>query len=154
MLAWHYTIGTRAETIMAGGFILPATLHVPTGEKPIVWFSTRQDWEPSATKGIADARGVHVRSATMEEMIALGGLWRFGLASSELLPWGRLKEAARIRRRMLEGLLSVARKAGADPYDWHGSLQPVPVERCTVQCRLTLDSEWSVTAGTLRKAEK
>lgn len=141
MLAWHYTIGTHAKTILAGGFVLAATIGVPTGEKPVVWFSTRQDWEPTATKGIMD-KGVR-RNATMDEMMAEDGLWRFGLSTEALLPWGRLKEVARIRRRMLEGLLSAAHKMGADPYCWYGALEPVPVERCVIQCRMTDDAEWS-----------
>jgi len=83
------------------------------------------------------------RAATLEEMAAgQGGLWRFGVPASTLLPWGRLRDAARIRPKVQQELISAASKCGADPYDWMGSIEPVPLERCIVQRRMTAASEW------------
>ena len=49
-MAWHYTVTVRAALILAEGVIRPATVGVPDGEIPVVWFSTRQFWEPTANK--------------------------------------------------------------------------------------------------------
>jgi len=51
MLLWHYTKGVHLAKILADGFIRPATAFVDPGEKPIVWFSTDQHWEPTAAPG-------------------------------------------------------------------------------------------------------
>jgi hypothetical protein len=86
--------------------------------------------------------------ATLEEMAAAkGGLWRFGVPASTLLPWGRLRDAAHIRHKMLRGLLAAATASGADPYSWYGSIEPVRVERCIIQCRMTATDEWSEPAS-------
>ncbi|MGH3626908.1 MAG: hypothetical protein ACRET2_02630 [Steroidobacteraceae bacterium] len=137
MMAWHYTVGKHAENIRRDGFIRPATLHVRPPEKPIVWFSTRQDWEPTATP--AWERNYNMMTVPMMMELA-GGLWRFGMDSAEFLPWGRLKEAARIPKKVLRGLEKAAR---GDPYCWYGSLEPVAIARCQVECRLTEDSDWT-----------
>lgn len=143
-IAWHYTIGLHATGILRDGVIRGATEGVPLHERPVVWFSTRQSWEPTATKGMIDRLSGRRRDATMEEMFAHGGLWRFGVPASELLPWRKLREAAGITSETANGLLRAAKRAGADPFFWYGSLEPVAVTRCTVQCRLTDSSEWSL----------
>lgn len=81
-IVWHYTTGEKFALILADGEIVPATegldveqtaefiaeleeiiatggakdVAVPYRERPAVWFSKRQTWEPTATKGIYDAR--------------------------------------------------------------------------------------------------
>lgn len=131
-LAWHYTIGKNAERIMDCGLILPATLHVPPTEIPVVWFSIAKAWEPTATAMITKS-GI-TRRATMEEMrYEAGGLARFGLPRSALLPWRDLKLAANIDPKDARKLAKVARKQGANPSHWYGSLTDVAVKDCTVQ---------------------
>ena len=131
-IAWHYTIGKHAASIIEGGVIRGATEHVPTGEMPVVWFSLRQHWEPTANKMIRSADGT-VRFGTMADTIRIGGGWRFGLPVSELLPYRDLKRAANISGETARGLERVARRQGADPALWYGSLTPVEVSRCIVQ---------------------
>ena len=132
-VAWHYTIGNHADRIVAGGLILPATTFVPEGEKPCVWFSTRQHWEPTATKGIVGPDGVR-QNATMQEMLTLGGgLARFGLPVADLIGWRDIQHMTGMSRETARTLAKVARLQGADPAFWFGSLEPVPVSRCEEQ---------------------
>lgn len=46
----HYTTGEKLRAIINTGQILPSTAHIEPNEKPVAWFSTNPDWEPTATK--------------------------------------------------------------------------------------------------------
>src|SRR5262245_36454208 len=67
---WHYTVGTTLIQIIAEGRIK----RVTSGSRKAVWFTSRDSWEPTATKLTSDrsAPGGY-RSATEEEMILKGG---------------------------------------------------------------------------------
>ncbi len=99
-----------------------AAAGVPAGERPLVWFSSRQLWEPTATKGIV-VNGVR-RDATMQEMMAERGLWRFGISVSELLPWKALREQGNIGADTARDLIRAARRVGADPSFGTARLRP------------------------------
>jgi hypothetical protein len=47
---FHYTTGLKLKQIINSGQIRPSTAHVPPHEKPVAWFSTQDQWEPTATK--------------------------------------------------------------------------------------------------------
>jgi len=140
LLAWHYTLGVKATDILRDGFIRGATA-VPTGDRPIIWFSLRQIWEPTATKGrmFAGERP----DLTLAEMIDEGhGLWRFGVPKIDLLAWKPLQQKAAISRDMARVLVREAQRAGTDPKFWYGSLEPVAVDRCEIQCILRHGDGW------------
>jgi hypothetical protein len=144
--AWHYTIGLRASKILADGTIMPATAGVPAHERPVVWFSTRQHWEPTATKGKI-VNGVRSEMTLAEMIRDCCGLWRFGIQIRELLPWRELQTAAGITKETAQRLVRNGRKRGADPACWYGALDPVPVANCQIQ-RLDDDAErWLDAAG-------
>lgn len=46
----HYTTGLKLRSIINSGAIKPSTAHVPAHEKPVAWFSTSPEWEPTASK--------------------------------------------------------------------------------------------------------
>jgi len=140
-MAWHYTIGHRADSIIKDGFIRVATRFVPDGETPVVWFSQRQHWEPTANKG-GMRNGVRVGLSARETWQHGGGGWRFGIAVSELLSYRDLKRAANIAPGTARGLERSARQMGADPALWYGSLAPVEVSRCIVQVLDIEAGEW------------
>lgn len=131
---WHYTIGLHAEKILQCGFIRCATKHVPLNERPLVWFSMNQDFEPTATRGkIVDG----VRSSmSISEMMEFGrGLVRFGLPPRTLLTGENLKRRARISSREWTLLQKTAKKAGSGSHDWFGSTEPVDTTRCIFEVR-------------------
>lgn len=150
--AWHYTTGDRAALILSDGVIKAATAFVPDGEKPVVWFSTRQRWEPTATKGIIGPDGIR-RDATLDEMIEHGGgLYRFGLPASELIPWNQIPAATGMSRDMARALVKAACRKGADPSFWFASMEPVIVLDLAVQWYI--NSEWIPIYGAARLRRK
>jgi hypothetical protein len=53
------------------------------------------------------------------------GCYRIGVDPKILKPWVRLQKVARIHPLMVRGLEVIGRKAGANPYDWWGTVSPV-----------------------------
>jgi hypothetical protein len=82
-IAWHYTTLQKAHSIEADGKLRPATTGVPANEKPILWFSLAQEWEPTATKGIVNKGTGENRNLTIAEMIEYTGGWA-GMAYIQL----------------------------------------------------------------------
>ena len=47
---YHYTTGLKLKQIINSGCIKPTTAKIELHEKPVAWFSTSPEWEPTATK--------------------------------------------------------------------------------------------------------
>jgi hypothetical protein len=125
--------------IREAGVLRPATAGVPQGEIPVVWFSARQHWEPTANKNLQLPDG-RIVSLDFAETISRGeGGWRFGMPVESLIPWRRLREAARITPKTATGLIRAAKRQGADQAFWYGSLEPVPLHACVIE-RLDADT--------------
>lgn len=123
VLAWHYTTGERFQLIVASGLLVPAAAGVVPPERPVVWFSLAQDFEPTALKGAVEPNGKR-RTMTLQEMREHGaGLVRFGLAPHALLTGDALRRQARINRATWAALRAAGRRVGADPGFWFGSLE-------------------------------
>ena len=124
-------------TILRTQVILPATTGVPAGEKPVVWFSSRQDWEPSAAKGIIEDGRNH--TLTFDEMVSFG-IARIGVDQSAApYNWQQLCKRARIaRRKDLEGA-GIA--MGSNPAYWYGVLKPVVLAKWQAIQKYA-DGEW------------
>lgn len=146
LLAWHYTTADRLDSIERAGFILPATANVPQHERPVVWFSLHQHFEPTAIKGMIDSETGQYRSATLHEMIELsGGLVRFGLPPRALLTGEALRRAARINAQTWRGLAAAGVKSGGNPSQWFGHVGPIAYSDCTLQ-RMSSDMTWTSAA--------
>jgi len=126
MNAYHYTTHANALTILGDRFIRPATAHVPDGEIPVVWFSRARKWEQTATKRLMLPTGG--RSATFSEMVHIG-IARFAIDDAGLLTWPELITAANIAHDMVVALVRAGRGAGANPDDWCGVLESVPLAK-------------------------
>lgn len=134
LLAWHYTTVDRLDSIERAGFILPATANVPQHERPVVWFSLHQHFEPTAAKGLIDSSTGRRRDATLHEMIELcGGLVRLGLPPRALLTGEALRRAARINAQTWRGLAAAGVKSGGNPAQWFGHVGPVSFTDCNLQ---------------------
>ena len=134
LMAWHYTTADRFHGIQSKGRILAATAGIPATERPVTWFSVHPRFEPTATKGLIDAITGQHRTATMAEMVELGGgLVRLGLPARELLTGQALRRQARISNSAWAGLCFAAAQCGAQPTQWFGAVGPVELERCTVE---------------------
>jgi hypothetical protein len=127
MIAWHYTCGTRAVDILVSGVLKPTDAFVPPNEKPILWFSVAPFWEQTANKMIAmDGKAICL---SMEGTALYGGgLYRFGFPVERLVRWPDIGKRARCRAEDRKNMMKAARAQGADPKNWHGTMNAIALE--------------------------
>lgn len=125
-LAWHYTTGEKFLQIVEDGVLVPSDIYVNPPERPVLWFSLNQEWEPTACKHWKDRATGVVSRLTREETHERGrGTVRFGCDPSALIPWDELPRRAHMQRQMSTGLAIVGLQQGAMPSQWMGSLSPI-----------------------------
>jgi hypothetical protein len=118
----HYTTGLKLCSIMNTGFIQPSTAHIEPVEKPVVWFSSSERWEPTATKVPVPGMPGQVMTAA-----AQNGLVRLTVpASTAPHKIEELPELAGTSIDTYMGLLLGGLQLGSDPTSWRFSLNPVP----------------------------
>ena len=125
---WHYTLARTLAEILVSGAIKRSTEGVSEGERTAVWFSCRTDWEPTATRGLTDGRTGERRTATIEEMVALGGeLVRLEVPETVArYTWADHRRLGQIDPRMADGL---ERALGGEPAKWRLSYDDVPLNQ-------------------------
>lgn len=122
---WHYTTGQNFKQIVMSGVLLPTAKGVKPPERPILWFSADQYWEPTANKGMLGPGG-KIRSLTMLETRQYGGgLVRFGYDAAKCLRGEDLCTAARMKPKIWKGLIKVGLEQLADPVNWYGTTDAV-----------------------------
>ena len=125
-LLWHYTTGQCSIGIMESGVILPATAKVPAGERPIVWFSSNQEWEPTSTKIFEAHDGRTWRMSKDELRVRGNGLVRFGVTRrTAKLDWTAIERFSGMSRDTARNLNVSGRRQGSKPEWWFGSFDPV-----------------------------
>jgi hypothetical protein len=126
-MAWHYTNGDSYVDIIKSGVLSLATIGISEGEKPVLWFTINQEWEPTVN-GTTSDDGVSWHRNTMQETKEnYDGLYRFGISSLNLIPWVELVKVANIPHRVKKALEKTAIKSGSNPFHWLGSLQPIDI---------------------------
>ena len=127
MMLWHYTIRQFLDSILTDGVLKPATLGVPKGELPVVWFSANQLWEKTANKGTEDELGIR-RTLSMHETHRYGkGLVRIGVdPSAAPYRWEDFKRLSGISPKTARDLYRKAIEIQAKPGEWYVSFEPVP----------------------------
>lgn len=136
--AWHYTTGERFLSIVECGFLLPATALITSKERPVVWFSLNQEWEPTANKMLRSPDGTLIFLDKEGTCKFGGGLVRFGYPLERTIRWPLLARKAKIPPTTRVGLELAARENGSNPNDWCGVLRPVPLDELTIE---VLDGE-------------
>ena len=146
MIAWHYTTGEKYELIKKCGLLLPADIGVTAPERPILWFSTHQRFEPTALKPLASAQGI-IRMLTMEELRDMaGGLVRFGCPVTRLKFGENLRKEAKMQSIIWRGLAKSAARVKASQSDWWGYVGSMALAEVTVEV-MNYDKIWrSATA--------
>jgi len=120
---FHYTTGTRLKQIINSGVIRPTTAKIEPHEKPVAWFSTQDQWEPTATK--VPIPGMAGQIATAQ---AQGGLVRItvpGTCAPCIFP--QLPLISGTKSSVCIGLLVAGLELGSDPDTWRFTPEPVPV---------------------------
>lgn len=126
-MIWHYTSSESFISIANDGLVLPTTLYVPAGERPIVWFSTEDFWEPTATKKCS----LTGKMLTLDEMLKHEVLpVRIGV-NPTVAPhrWSDLKLLSGINPDTARALASSGKQMGANPSRWRGTFEAVPAEK-------------------------
>jgi hypothetical protein len=120
---FHYTTGQKLDLILRSGAILPTTAKVPPHEKPVAWFSTSDQWEPTCTKVPIPGKLGQLMTAR-----AQGGLARIQVPASAAPH--RIQDLPLLAGTTPEdwlGLLLAGLELGSDPNTWRFTLEPVPV---------------------------
>lgn len=143
-MKWHYTTGRCLTQIKADRLIKCATRLISPEERPVVWFSTRLDWEPTATKAMLNTETGAFRNCTIDEMLSLdGGMFRIGVDDSTAPhDWNAFKRLSGIRAGDAERLHKVALKEGSFSRDWFVSFEPVPQD-LWIALEQYLDWKWA-----------
>ena len=119
---YHYTTGLKLRSIINSCAINPTTAKSEPHEKPVAWFSTSPEWEPTATK--VPVPGMAGQIATAR---AQGGLVRItvpGTCAPYTFP--QLPLIASTKPSVCIGLLMAGLELGSDPDTWRFTPAPVP----------------------------
>jgi hypothetical protein len=119
---YHYTTGSKLRSIINTGGIKPTTAKIEPHEKPIAWFSTSGQWEPTATKVPVPGLAGQVMTA-----ISQGGLVRITVPGT-CAPYvfSQLPLVAGTKPSICIGLLVAGLELGSDPDTWRFTPTPVP----------------------------
>lgn len=134
-LYWHYAPWARLDQIVQDGYLRPSNTGAEN-ETPLLWFSARQDWEPTASKLAGNATSLW-RMTLQEQRDSIGCI-RFGLRHNHprLLPWAaacKLAGTSFTSRRKLE---AVGKRIGGSPSDWFAMEGVIPLTELRFQVLL------------------
>jgi len=118
----HFTTGVKLKQIINSGHIRPSTAHVPSNERPVAWFSTQDQWEPTASKSPIPGLLGQIETAQ-----AQGGLVRItvpGTCAPYVFP--QLPLIAGTKPSVCIGLLIAGLELGSYPDTWRFTPTPVP----------------------------
>ena len=112
--------------IVNDGVIRPGTAMVAEEERPIVWFSANQEWEPTSTKIYRSHDGEAWRLSKEELRVSGNGLVRFGVTRrTARLDWTAMKRLSGMSRATARDFKVVGRRLGSKPEWWFGTFNPV-----------------------------
>lgn len=129
---YHYTTVQKGEQIFKSSQINPTDTNVPINETPIVWFSSRQDWEPTANKGMINEMGCYVSLDKWETYTFGGGLIRFGVDPDILVPFPKIGRLSNMTKSEEKRLIRSGKQMGSNHTDWFGTNEPVKKDKWLV----------------------
>jgi len=104
---------------------------IAPGERPALWFSKEQHWEPTAQKAWEHPDGKIERLGMMGTFERAQGLGRIGVDPEqvELCNFKTFVATSGIPASNVREMKRVGRLQGANPINWLGSFAPVPLEK-------------------------
>jgi len=119
---FHFTTGVKLKQIIISGHIRPSAAHVPPLEKPVAWFSTQDQWEPTCTKVSISGKLGQLMTAK-----AQGGLVRITVPGT-CAPYvfQQLPLIAGTKPSVCIGLHIAGLELGSDPGTWRFTPTPIP----------------------------
>jgi len=119
---FHYTTGLKLLSIINSGYITPTTAKIEPHEKPVAWFSTQDQWEPTCTKVPIPGKAGQIMTAKAQH-----GLVRITVpATSAPYTFQQLPFVAGTSCQACVGLLLAGLELGSDPNTWRFTPTPVP----------------------------
>lgn len=158
-IVWHYTYGHRIGEILSSGVLLPpcrcpdyhlsdaaAIAHTQEGraDGKLLLFSERQDWEPASYRGV-QKDGVIVDLHRLEDYADMGA-YRIGVSTAFLKPYMRLCSMVRMPKKMDVALRATAAGHGSNPFQWWGSVLPVPASKWSAVQQYDFESKKWIAA--------
>lgn len=122
----HYTIGPKLPLIRRSQALLPLGTKLGRNEEPLLWFSTRDDFEPTAIKPLM--LNGRLYRPSFGELHALVGCFRF-VGDLKLMPYAKACVSAKTPRHFQDVMLSNGLAWGGDPNDWFATLKPVMLDQ-------------------------
>jgi hypothetical protein len=119
---YHYTTGLKLRQIINSGQIKSTTAKIEAHEKPVAWFSTQDQWEPTATK--VPIPGMQGQIMTAQAQGGLVSITLPGTCAPFLFP--QLPLIAGTKPSVCVGLLLAGLELGSDPDTWRFTPAPVP----------------------------
>lgn len=140
---YHYTTGLKLRSIINSGCIKPTTAKIEPHEKPVAWFSTSSQWEPTATKVPIPGMQGQIETAK-----AQGGLVRITVPGT-CAPYvfQQLPLIAGTKPSVCIGLLMAGVELGSDLETWRFTPCPAPFLRFHVTRRTGARSLLGVHRG-------
>ena len=133
-ITWHYTDARQLLPLIKSKALKPTMGRSHRGERPVVWFTRADTYEPMAYPAWVDENGIrHVMASEQEIARRANGLLRIGGAADDpcLRP---LREWTNSRRpehqNLAEEMLNAAKELGSNPIaNWQVSFKPVTQKR-------------------------
>jgi hypothetical protein len=104
---FHYTSSFRLKSIIGEGLIRQSTALVSAGERPVVWLSEEEEWEPTASTGL----GWPVRIEVKRQAAPLG--------------MDGFEKQSGVDPVIWQALVTVAKRNGANPFRWRASFDAI-----------------------------
>jgi hypothetical protein len=147
---FHYPTYTRLHGILAAQEIKAANLYVQPPEKPVVWFSFRLDWEPTATP-MDKTRPSH--QLTFDELAQIDTPARIEInLLAAPLDWRAWRKLSGVKSKMVKALEEYALRRNASMADWRMSFEPARVaDGNWVAIELFVQGEWRDIDDVVRK---
>lgn len=126
-IVWHYTTGEALLNIWDTEVLSPSRGHFGDDTKPVLWFSSDQDWEPVMQTVHSGANGQVLNLSKAEAGREHCGPVRLGLPSEVLRSWDDITRRAGFDETQIQVVRSLAREQGASPEGWMGCLERVSI---------------------------
>lgn len=139
MMLFHYAPCSRLNEIVNSGHLRPSNAGAPS-ENPLLWFSSNQHWEPTATKVLNTPYGL--KALSFQEQASQFGCIRFGIGDEDmrLMPWRQACDSGGIRRDARRAMVLYGHKRGAKPGHWFAVCMTVALADLTFE--IWRDSSW------------
>jgi len=133
---FHYAPWAYLPAMVQAGQLVPSNSGA-SNEKPMLWFSANQQWEPTAGKASGQ-----IAMMTFKQQLAVGGCIRFGLPAtdSRLMSWKAACTVAGTGRDERRAMERAGKKRGADPSQWFAIAESVPLDQLLLE--VFVDNAW------------